>query len=66
MREKIKRVIRDLERCAKENEAEAAGLQTMECDSEGLLLSVHLNSARAESVAAEQRRMIKLLKREIA
>lgn len=52
MHEKITTIIRDLERCAAQNEADAkapGGYGSRECD-------------EARAVAAEQRRMIGILK----
>jgi len=52
MRDKIKAIIQNLERCAKQNEADAnapGGWDSRDC-------------AQAEAVAREQRRMLRILK----
>lgn len=52
MHEKITTIIRDLERCAKQNEADARTSSAMSCSRD---------LAHASGVAGEQRRMIRIL-----
>ena len=57
MREKIKAIIRDLERCAVQNEADTKTSHAMSCSRD---------AASASGVAGEQRRMIRILKELVA
>ena len=50
MRDKIRAIIRDLERCAKQNESDAANGTD------------YLDIASCRGIAGEQRRMIRILK----